>query len=147
VNDPVATDSEGDNTPPLLLDISARANEQIADLAAWFYGQSHESGERFRESIKVEIPTLCQRVADEIATGGRPAFLPDEAASLAYSRPTYSRIFTTQKKRTRRSASVTFRIIYVLLDADKDGKVDTLSILSVRHGAARPIWDVDTDEE
>jgi len=35
---------------------------------------------------------------------------------------------------------------YDLVDADGDGVADTLRVLTVRHAAARPIWDVDAAE-
>ena len=38
-------------------------------------------------------------------------------------------------------------VFFELLDADGDSKVDTLRVVSVRHASARPIWDMDANEE
>lgn len=134
------------DVPPLIADFTPGARQELADLTQWLKDQSEDLADRFLAIAQDAISQRCQHIADEIAVGGRPAFLPDEMASLAFSRPAYTTIFTTRRKRSRQSASGTYRIIYTLLDANKDGKVDTLSVLSVRHAAAQPLWQTNTEE-
>jgi hypothetical protein len=130
---------------PLALMVPAEAQTRIEDAATWLASLSDDAVDRFRAALEVETTALCQSVAEQIAAGSR--LIPDEQASLAYSRPVYLSLFTTTKtKRRRRSASGTWRVYYDLMDLDGDGVADTLRLLTVRHAAARPIWDVDTAE-
>ncbi len=57
----------------------------------------------------------------------------------------WQHVFSTQKKRARRSSSGTYRLFFELLDADRDGEIDTLQVVSIRHAAARSIWQEDSE--
>jgi plasmid stabilization system protein ParE len=126
---------------PLTLVISQRARERVREATEWLFSLSEEAAERFDAAVQAEMPALCHSVAEQIAGGIR--LIPDEDASLAFSRPVYLHLFTTAKKRRRRSPSGTWRVYFDLRDADGDGTPDTLRVLTVRHAAARPLWDVD----
>jgi plasmid stabilization system protein ParE len=126
--------------PPLTLAVTRRAQERLREATDWLFGLSEDAADRFNAAIQSELPTLCQSVAEQIATGRPP--IPDEAASLAFSRPVHMHLITTSKRR-RRSASGAWRIYFDLQDANGDGTPDTLRVLTIRHAAARPIWDVD----
>jgi plasmid stabilization system protein ParE len=132
--------------PTLHLSFTTQGREEITEIGRWLAENFEGAAQRFSETIDTVLPALCQDVAEQIATGGRPATLPDERGSLFFSRPVSEYIFTTQKKRNRRSTSGIYRVFYELLDADKDGQVDTLRVLSVRHAGAKPLWDVDSTE-
>lgn len=64
--------------------------------------------------------------------------IPDEAATLFYSRPVFQVILRTGAVR-RRSSSGAWRIYYEFRDTDNDGEPDAVRVLAVRHAAARPV--------
>ena len=132
------------NAPsPLRRDTTARGHQEILSLQDLLTSLSQENAQRFTAILDQTLTCLCQNIAEQIA-----AKLPlqtDETASLYFSRPAYMHLFTTQKHRSRRSASGTYRLYYDLLDADNDGQVDTLRVLSVRHAGAHP-FSVENEE-
>ncbi len=150
--------NEGETTaaaprPPLVLDVTGRAEAEVYDALTWLFGFSPASAERFRAVLPQELADLCQSVADRLAGGGSAAGLgrlpvPDAEASQHFSRPVFQHRFTTAAKRKRRGSSAgVWRVFYALADRDGDGRADTLSVLSLRHGAAAPFAPPDAPDD
>lgn len=128
------------NRPPLRRETTADAQQQIRETSAWLLNLSAEAAERFNNRLEDELDWLAERVSE----GLRP--LPDEPATLFYSRPVFQHVFRTGQQRRRRTTSGTWRIYYELRDTDGDGEPDTLHVLSVRHAAVRPL-SIEDDED
>jgi hypothetical protein len=103
------------------------------DAGAYLTGISTEVAHRFATTLPVELAALAARWGE----GFRP--LPDEAATLVYSRPVFQHLMRTGQQRRRRSSAGVWQILYDVLDADGDGAPETLRVLLVRHSAARPL--------
>lgn len=128
---------------PLALDFTYRAYAEANSIVEWLDGYQREYANRFTDALERETAAACQVFANHLAAG-RPIGPEDETGSLAFSRPVFTRLFTTAKVRRRNNAAGTYRVYYALADSDGDGKADTLQVLAVRHAAARPLWDIST---
>lgn len=127
----------------LALELTAPAKAQTRDARTWLFSLSELAAERFNAALQRELDDLCQSVADRLsgsAAGLGRLPMPDAAASLHFSRPVFQHRFTTAAgKRKRSSSAGVWRIFYALVDKDGDGRPDTLSVLSLRHGGAAPL--------
>ena len=125
--------------PPLTLDIS-EGGQFDTDAAVQFLSQSNgsEYAERFTERLGQVVVALCERVAREIADGGKPFGATDEGASLRFTRPVYREPVRMAKTRARRSSAGPWYAFYALEDRSGAGAADTLVLVGVRHSAAAP---------
>ncbi|MBC8142336.1 MAG: hypothetical protein H7Y38_12940 [Armatimonadetes bacterium] len=94
--------------------------------------------ERFTERLGEIISALVVRVAQEIASNGKPFDPTHEGASLRFSRPVHRETLRMGKTRTRRNSSGLWYVYYALEDRNGADKADTLVIVAVRHSAAAP---------
>lgn len=118
---------------PFLRVILPRAASDIRDAALYLARISPDAGLLFSARLREEIDLLCERWGEGVGP------LTDEDATLFYSRPAFVHTFRTGQQRRRRSSTGVWRIVYDVTDADGDGAPDTLRIVAVRHGAARPL--------
>jgi hypothetical protein len=125
---------------PFSLTFSAEANQSIADAGDWLSGISASAAHRFAVVLPAELADLCARWGQ----GFHP--LPDEAATLFFSHPVFVLTVRMRQQRRRRSSAGVWHVLYDVMDVDGDGVPDTLRILTVRHGAARPLSVEDNDE-
>jgi plasmid stabilization system protein ParE len=123
---------------PLALSYTAKAESHWLSLVEWLREQSDDAAKRFADRLDSTVDDLRRVYAAQIAAGETPSPIPDEGASLQFSRPVYQERFRTSKTRRRRSSAGEYRIFYILLDENKDGKIDTLRVYAIRHAAARP---------
>lgn len=131
---------------PLAVLVTPRAQQEVQRILEWLEGYGAEILARFSAALATEAAATRQQFADKL-TAGQPVGLIDEGSSLAFSRPTFARRFTTSQKRARRSSSGTYLVYYGLADKDGDGRADTLFVLSVRHAAAQPLWSVENESD
>lgn len=118
---------------PFKLAFTPRGNEDLKAAGIWLQNISEDAAQRFANAITDSLNNLCQNWAD----GFHP--VNDEAASLYFARPVFQELVSATKKRQRRSNASTWRILYDVADADRDGLPDTLRVLAIRHSAARPL--------
>ena len=141
---------EGAVNAALFLEVTGQAEAELNDALTWLLSVSETAARRFRAVLPRELADLCRSVAERLAgsvsgIGRLPA--PDAAASLHFSRPVFQHRFTTAAKKRRNSSASVWRVFYALADRDSDGRPDTLSVLSVRHGAAAPFPPISPETE
>ncbi|MCX6365546.1 MAG: hypothetical protein NTX57_02415 [Armatimonadetes bacterium] len=107
----------------------------LSQAQTWLKSISTEAFQRFTTVIGRELMALCKYCAVN------PPTQYNEAASLHYSRPTFSHRFQTGKTKTKRSSSGVWYIYFGLEDTDKDGRPDTLSVVTISHAARPPLWE------
>lgn len=100
---------------------------------------SDDAALRFEDAYQACLDELCRKIPEDIERGFPPT--PDEAASLALSRPTYRTKFETTTTRARRSSVGVWYTFYWLIDGDADRVPETLRVVAVRHGSAPPMWE------
>ena len=142
---------EGAVNAALFLEVTGQAEAELNGALTWLLGVSETAARRFRAVLPHELSALCQSVAARLQ-GSTPGGLgrlpaPDAAASLHFSRPVFQHRFSTVAKRRRSSSAGVWRVFYALADRDGDGRADTISVLSVRHGAAAPFPPISQQNE
>ena len=131
---------------PLYLELAPQARQDIDDAILWLKALDSTAATRFTDALTEALATLAVRLQEQLE---EHAPLPiDEDASLALSRPILKHLFFTGKTRQRRSSAGVWRLYFDLRDNDQDGKPDTLRVVTIRHGAAAPLWNPrDQDQE
>ena len=120
---------------PLILDFTREGNLSLSQAQTWLKSLSTEAFQRFTTVIGRELTVLCKECAVN------PPTQYNEAASLHYSRPIFSHRFQTGKTKTKRSSSGVWYIYFGLEDTDRDGRPDTLSVVTISHAARPPLWE------
>ncbi|MBC8138283.1 MAG: hypothetical protein H8F28_20585 [Fibrella sp.] len=130
---------------PLALSYTAKAESNWLTTVEWLREHSEDAAKRFADRLDETLDDLRRIYGVQVAAGEMPSPLPDEGASLQFARPVFQERFRTGKTRQRRSSSGEYRIFYILLDENRDGKIDTLRVYAVRHAAALPYPHFDGD--
>ncbi|MBC8142228.1 MAG: hypothetical protein H7Y38_12390 [Armatimonadetes bacterium] len=136
-----AAENNEEVVSPFSYTTTQRADFCLADALRFLCGSpgGEESAARFNDRFDEELDALCQTVAEEIAETGRYHKRIDVPASAYHSRPTYRLDVQTVKKRARRSGSGLWYVYYTIDDADKDGKPDTITVISIYGSRSQPL--------
>ena len=130
--------------PQLQVRITEEAQQQVLQAREWLGSLSPENEQRFCEVLEQELLQLQAQIGQMLDEGAFPQY--HEEASLAFSRRVHQHRFQTGKRRQKRSSRGVWNLFYLLLDLDGDRVFDTIRIISVRHAAAAPLWDVEQKE-
>ena len=112
----------------------APVSHEIVEVMEALHARSPEISQRFATTLYAETAALCQRLGE----GFRP--LPDETASLYFSRPIFQLLIRTSAPKRRTHQGV-WRVFYELRDRDGDGSPDLVRVLTIRSAAAPPLWE------
>lgn len=126
---------------PLALDITAEASLEVLKARDWLKTIASEVSQRFASALNQEIRKLRKECAIN------PPTQYNEAASLHYSRPVFGHRFQTGRTKTKRSSSGVWYIYFGLEDTDRDGRPDTLSVVTIVHAARPPLWEEPREED
>ena len=135
------------NPDPLPMDWeeSDEAKEDVRRTVEALEKRSLDAARRFVLVYEETLNTLCRTIPVQAAK--RRPLPPNEAASIAMSRPTHRTRFQTSAKRSRFSAQGVWYVFYWLYDVNRDGMPETLHVVSVQSASAPPHTIETRDEE
>ncbi len=116
------------------LEFSPEGERTINAADDWLASFSEDAAGRFSKRLAETITQLRTDLASGDAA--KPRF--DADASIYFSRKAYLHVMRTGKGRGRTAAGA-WRVFYELVDRNTDGVADTLRVVGVYHGAARPL--------
>ncbi len=125
----------------LALTFTPQGKQTLNDAHKWLASFSSEAAERFALRMSEDLTALRIDLAIGLT---KPSF--DGDASIYFARKAYLLRVRTGKGSGKRRAAATWRVFYELVDRNGDGEADTLRVLGVYHGAARPLDERITDE-
>ena len=129
------------SAPPLTLDITSKAGENVQASTAWLKSISPQASQRFVIVLNQQLRKLCKDNATNPATQ-----IHDEASSYL-ARPIFAHLFRTSKTTQKRSPSGAWYLFYELIDTNQDGLPNTLRVLMLLHAAAQKPREAEMPQE